>query len=138
MRGEAIIVLSLFNIFPAFSKHFLIEVQDKMGNVKTGKHTVATREYGADYGDNDEDYEDLQDDPDQHDQRDQRDQRDHRDHRDQRDQGDQDLFTETSRSPRPGEVAQCSGPLVRTCQTVRLNYENLDSQGGPEIYPALQ
>ena len=123
MRGEAIIVLSLFNIFLAFSKHFLIEVQDKMGNVKTGKHTVATREYGADYGDNDEDYEDLQDDPDQ------RDQRDHR---------DQYLFTETSRSPRPGEVAQCSGPLVRTCQTVRLNYENLDSQGGPEIYPALQ
>ena len=58
MRGEAIIVLSLFNIFLAFSKHFLIEVQDKMGNVKTGKHTVATREYGADYGDNDEDYED--------------------------------------------------------------------------------
>ena len=117
MRGEAIIVLSLFNIFLAFSKHFLIEVQDKMGNVKTGKHTVATREYGADYGDNDEDYEDLQDDP---------------DHRDQY------LFTETSRSPRPGEVVQCSGPLVRTCQTVRLNYENLDSQGGPEIYPALQ
>ena len=56
---EAIIVLSLFNIFLAFSKHFLIEVHDKKGKIKTSKNTATNTEYGADYGDND-DYEDIQ------------------------------------------------------------------------------
>ena len=55
---EAVIVLSLFNIFLAFSKHFLVEVHDKKGKVKTSKNTAANREYGTDYGDyDDDDYE---------------------------------------------------------------------------------
>ena len=54
MRG--IIVLSLFNIFLAFSKHFLVEVQDKKGKIKTSKTAATNTEYGADY---DDDYEDI-------------------------------------------------------------------------------
>ena len=65
MREAILIVLSLFNIFLAFSKHFLIEVNDdKKGKVKSGKNTLANREFGSDYSDDDEDYEyaDIQDD----------------------------------------------------------------------------
>ena len=41
------------------------------------------------------------------------------------------LFTEDG-SQRPGEVAQCSNPGVRSCLTVKLNYENLNKHGGQE------
>ena len=60
---EAIILLSLFNIFFGFSKHFLIEVRDKKGKVKPSKTPSANTEHGTDYGDDDdEDYADIQDD----------------------------------------------------------------------------
>ena len=118
---EAVIVLSLFNIFLAFSKHFLVEVHDKKGKVKPIKNAVANnKEYGTDYGDyDDEDYEvaDVT-------------------------EGKKNftklyfkltclesfLFTE-DRGVRAGEVSQCSSPVVRHCQPVRLNYHNLNTEG---------
>ena len=55
---EAIVVLSL--ILLAFSKHFLVKVEDKKSKDKTTKNIVANTEYGTDYG-GDEDYEDYGD-----------------------------------------------------------------------------